>query len=131
MHDAAFEPRIKHIIALPATYWGLDMTLKQMWPGTAQQLVALFKARDRNGTEALVAAERLPSSVFDWCVTQGIYITDTHTLRSIFSRQSPPLARRYPGGRRDGRGPVVLIKHPRSPSRTSHDYSSASDPDRT
>ena len=79
MRAAAFEPRIKHVIALPATYWGLDMTLMQTRPGTAQQLVALFKAGDRNGTEALVAAERLPSSVFDWCVTQGMHITDTHT----------------------------------------------------
>ena len=112
MHDAAFEPRIKHIIALPATYWGLDMTLKQMWPGTAQQLVALFKARDRNGTEALVAAERLPSSVFDWCVTQGIYITDTHTLRSIFSRQSR--ATRSKVSRRPPRWP-----RPRCPDQAS------------
>ena len=131
MRAAAFEPRIKHVIALPATYWGLDMTLMQTRPGTAQQLVALFKAGDRNGTEALVAAERLPSSVFDWCVTQGMHITDTHTAFDFSHGNLAPLARRYPGGRRDGRGPVVLIKHPRSPSRTSHDYSSASDPDRT
>jgi pimeloyl-ACP methyl ester carboxylesterase len=76
---AAFEPRIKHVIALPATYTGLDMTLKQMRPGKAQELVSLFKAGDRERTEALVASERLPSSVFDWCVTQGMHITGTDT----------------------------------------------------
>jgi pimeloyl-ACP methyl ester carboxylesterase len=76
---AAFEPRIKHIISLPATYWGLDMTLKQMTPGKSEQLVSLFKAGDRKGTEALVAAQRRPSSVFDWCVTQGMHITGTKT----------------------------------------------------
>jgi hypothetical protein len=76
---AAFEPRIKHIISLPTTYSGLDMTLKQMRPGKAQELVSLFKAGDRKGAEALVAVERLPSSVFDWCITQGMHITGTKT----------------------------------------------------
>ena len=76
---AAFEPRIKHIISLPTTYSGLDMTLKQMTPGKAQQLISLFKAGDRQGTEELVAEQRTPSSVFDWCVTQGMHITGTRT----------------------------------------------------
>jgi pimeloyl-ACP methyl ester carboxylesterase len=76
---AAFEPRIKHIISMPTSYSGLDMTLKQMHPGKAQKLVSLFKAGDRKATEALVAEERLPSSVFDWCVTQGMHITGTRT----------------------------------------------------
>ena len=76
---AAFEPRIQHIISMPTTYSGLDMTLKQMRPGKAQQLVSLFKASDRKQCEALVAEERLPSSVFDWCVTQGMHITGTKT----------------------------------------------------
>jgi pimeloyl-ACP methyl ester carboxylesterase len=76
---AAFEPRIKHIISLPATYSGLDMTLKQMTPGKAPELVSLFKAGDRKGTEALIALERRPNSVFDWCVTQGMHITGTKT----------------------------------------------------
>jgi pimeloyl-ACP methyl ester carboxylesterase len=76
---AAFEPRIKHIISLPTSYSGLDMTLKQMRPGKAQQLVSAFKAGDRKTTEAIVADERLPSSVFDWCVTQGMHITGTRT----------------------------------------------------
>ena len=74
---AAFEPRIKHIVSMPASYSGLDMTLKQMRPGKAQQLVSAFKAGDRKATEAIVAEERLPSSVFDWCVTQGMHITGT------------------------------------------------------
>src|SRR5947208_7261707 len=74
---AAFEPGINHIISLPTTYWGLDMILKQMTPGKSEQLVSLFKAGDRKGTEALVAAQRRPSSVFDWCVTQGMHITGT------------------------------------------------------
>ena len=76
---AAFEPRIKHIISMPTSYSGLDMTLKQMRPGKAQELVSLFKAGDRKGTEALVARERLPSSVFEWCVVQGMHITGTKT----------------------------------------------------
>src|SRR3984957_18109931 len=76
---AAFEPRIKHIVSMPASYSGLDMTLKQMRPGKAQQLVSAFKAGDRKATEALVAKERVPSSVFEWCVTQGMHITGTKT----------------------------------------------------
>jgi pimeloyl-ACP methyl ester carboxylesterase len=76
---AAFEPRIKHVVSMPTSYSGLDMTLKQMRPGKAQELVSVFKAGDRKATEALVAEERLPSSVFDWCVTQGMHITGTKT----------------------------------------------------
>jgi pimeloyl-ACP methyl ester carboxylesterase len=76
---AAFEPRIKHVIAMPATYSGLDMTLKQMRPGKAHELVSLFKAGDRKAAETLIASERLPNSVFDWCITQGMHITGTRT----------------------------------------------------
>lgn len=76
---AAFEPRIKHIISMPTSYSGLDMTLKQMRPGKAQELMSLFRAGDRKGTEALIAFERLPSSVFEWCITQGMHITGTKT----------------------------------------------------
>ena len=50
-----------------------------MTPGKAQQLVSLFKAGDRKGTEKLVAEQRRPSSVFDWCITQGMHITGTTT----------------------------------------------------
>jgi pimeloyl-ACP methyl ester carboxylesterase len=74
---AAFEPRIKHIISMPRPIPALDMTLEQMRPGKAQELVSLFKASDREATEALVAEERLPSPVFEWCVTQGMHITGT------------------------------------------------------
>ena len=76
---AAFEPRIKHIISMPTSYSGLDMTLKQMRPGKAQELISRFKAGDRKGTEAVVAEERLPSSVFEWCIVQGMHITGTKT----------------------------------------------------
>ncbi len=76
---AAFEPRIKHIISMPTLYSGLDMTLKQMRPGKAQELMSLFRAGDRAGTEAVVASERLPSSVFEWCMVQGMHITGTKT----------------------------------------------------
>ena len=76
---AAFEPRIKRIISMPTTYSGLDMTLKQMRPGKAQELISRFKAGDRKGTEAVVAEERLPNSVFEWCVVQGMHITGTKT----------------------------------------------------
>ena len=55
------------------------MTLKQMTPGKAQQLVSLFMAGDRANVEALVAEQRTPDSVFDWCVTQGMHITGTKT----------------------------------------------------
>jgi hypothetical protein len=47
------------------------MTLKQMTPGKAPQLISLFKAGDRKGTEALLAEQRTPNSVFDWCITRG------------------------------------------------------------
>ena len=74
---AAFEPRIKHIISLPTMYSGLDMTLNQMTPGKAAELMSLFMAGDRKGTDELVSLQRTPSSVFDWCITQGMHITGT------------------------------------------------------
>ncbi len=77
LRAAAFEPRIKHVISLPATYWGLDMTLKQMTPGQDKYLVSLFKAGDRKGVEALVAEQRKLSTCFNWCITQGMHITGT------------------------------------------------------
>jgi pimeloyl-ACP methyl ester carboxylesterase len=76
---AAFEPRIKHVISLPTMYSGLDMTLNQMTPGKAAELMSLFMAGDRKGTDELVALQRTPSSVFDWCITQGMHITGTKT----------------------------------------------------
>jgi pimeloyl-ACP methyl ester carboxylesterase len=79
LRAAAFEPRIKHIISFPATYWGLDMTLKQIAPGQDKRLVSLFKAGDRKGVEALIA-EQCPASIsFNWCITQGMHITGTKT----------------------------------------------------
>ena len=79
LRAAAFEPRIKHVIAFPATYWGLDMTLKQIAPGQDTRLVSLFKAGDRKGVEALIAAQRTVSLSFNWCITQGMHITGTTT----------------------------------------------------
>jgi len=75
---AAFEPRIKHVVALPTTYWGLDMTLKQAAPGQDRRLISLFMAGDRDGVEALIAEQRKVSTCFDWCITQGMHITGTH-----------------------------------------------------
>jgi hypothetical protein len=60
------------------------MRPRQMRPGKAQQLVSLFKDGDRKGCETLIAEERLPSSVFDWCVTQGMHITGTKTPFDFF-----------------------------------------------
>jgi len=79
LRAAAFEPRIKHVIALPATYWGVDMTLKQMTPGQDKYLVSLLKAGDRKAVEALVEEQRTLSTCFDWCITQGMHITGTRT----------------------------------------------------
>src|SRR5215831_351248 len=79
LRAAAFEPRIKHVISLPATYWGLDMTLKQVAPGQDKRLVSLFKAGDRKGVEALIAEQRTASLSFNWCITQGMHITGTTT----------------------------------------------------
>jgi pimeloyl-ACP methyl ester carboxylesterase len=78
LRAAAFEPRIKHVISFPATYWGLDMTLKQIAPGQDKRLVSLFRAGDRQGVDALVAEQRGNIS-FNWCITQGMHITGTKT----------------------------------------------------
>jgi pimeloyl-ACP methyl ester carboxylesterase len=78
LRAAAFEPRIKHVISFPATYWGLDMTLKQIAPGQDKRLVSLLRAGDRQGVDALVAEQRGNIS-FNWCITQGMHITGTKT----------------------------------------------------
>ena len=43
LRAAAFEPRIKHVISMPTSYWGVDMTLRQMPPGEDKRLLSLFK----------------------------------------------------------------------------------------
>jgi len=78
LRAAAFEPRIKHVISFPATYWGLDMTLKQIAPGQDKRLVSLFRVGGRQGVDALVAEQRGNIS-FNWCITQGMHITGTKT----------------------------------------------------
>lgn len=79
LRAAAFEPRIQHVVSLPATYWGIDMMLKQMAPGQDNRLVSLFKAGDRKGVEALVAEQRTASISLNWCITQGMHITGMKT----------------------------------------------------
>jgi pimeloyl-ACP methyl ester carboxylesterase len=79
LRAAAFEPRIKHVISLPAAYWGLDMTLKQIAPGQDNRLVSLFKACEGDGVEALIGEQRKQSICFNWCVTQGMHISGTNT----------------------------------------------------
>jgi len=79
LRAAAFEPRIKHVISLPAMHWGLDLTLKQMTPGQDKYLVSSFRAGDRKGAEALVAEQRKVSTCFDWSITQGTHISGTKT----------------------------------------------------
>jgi pimeloyl-ACP methyl ester carboxylesterase len=79
LRAAAFEPRIKQVISMPASYWGLDMTLKQIPPGEDKRLLSLFKAGDRKGVEALIAQHRNSTVCFNWCITQGMHITGTKT----------------------------------------------------
>lgn len=83
LRAAAFEPRIKHVIAFPATYWGLDMLLRQLTPGQDQRLLALFEAGKRDEAEALLAAQAAPATNSNtnarWAVTQGMHITGTAT----------------------------------------------------
>ncbi len=88
LRAAAFEPRIKHVISLPAAFWGLDMTLKQMTQGQDKYLVSLFKAGDRKGVEALVAEQRKLSTCFDWCITQGMHISGTKTAFDLLTNLS-------------------------------------------
>jgi pimeloyl-ACP methyl ester carboxylesterase len=79
LRAAAFEPRIQHVVSLPATYWGLDMALRQMFPGQDRALMSRFNANDREGVEAIVAEQRRLSTNFDWAITQGMHITRTET----------------------------------------------------
>jgi pimeloyl-ACP methyl ester carboxylesterase len=79
LRAAAFEPRIKHVVSLPATYWGLDMALRQMFPGQDRALMSLFRANDREGVEKIVAEQRQLSTNFNWAITQGMHITRTET----------------------------------------------------
>jgi pimeloyl-ACP methyl ester carboxylesterase len=79
LRAAAFEPRIKQVISMPASYWGVDMTLKQIPPGQDNRLLSLFKGGDRKGVDALVAQYRNSTVCFYWCITQGMHITGTKT----------------------------------------------------
>jgi hypothetical protein len=89
LRAAPFEHRIKHVISFPATYWGLDMTLKQIAPGQDNRLLSLFRAGDRKGVEALVAEQRGNLS-FNWCITQGMHITGTKTPFDCLAALSQP-----------------------------------------
>lgn len=81
LRAAAFEPRIKHVIAFPATYSGLEMTLRQVTPGQDQRLLSLFEAGKRDEVEALITEQSQPAtnsnSNFKWAITQGMHITGT------------------------------------------------------
>jgi pimeloyl-ACP methyl ester carboxylesterase len=77
IRSAAFEPRIKRVIALPASYSGLDMPKRHLWPGQDRALQTLLDAEDEAGLDALVARERTRSLTFDWCIVQGMHITGT------------------------------------------------------
>jgi pimeloyl-ACP methyl ester carboxylesterase len=80
LRAAAFEPRMKHVIALPATDWGIDMIMQQMPPGQGRRLLSLFLAGDRAGVEALVAEQLKVGTVcFHWSIVQGMHITGTKT----------------------------------------------------
>lgn len=79
LRAAAFEHRIQHVVALPATYWGLDMALRQMFPGRDRALISLLRADDRNGVEMIVAEQRKSSTNFNWAITQGMHITGAKT----------------------------------------------------
>ena len=99
---AAFEPRIKHIISMPTTYSGLDMTLKQMRPGKAQKLVSMFNTGDRQGTEAVVD-ERAPAKLHFRMVRRP---GDAHHRHQDAVRlpdgDCPAVARRHPSQRQAG-----------------------------
>jgi pimeloyl-ACP methyl ester carboxylesterase len=76
---AAFEPRIKHIISLPHDILGPRYDVEADGAGQGATVDIIVKAGDRQGTETLVAEQRTPNSVFDWCITQGMHITGTRT----------------------------------------------------
>ena len=88
LRAAAFEPRIKRVTALPAYFNGLDMALRQMFPGQARALVSLLRVDDRKGVEALVTDQRKFSTVFDWVITQGMHITGTTTPYECLQAES-------------------------------------------
>ena len=83
LRAAAFEPRIQHVVAFPATYWGLDMLLHQLSPGQAARLVSLYRAGRRDDVEAFLAeqSDRNVNSNTNvaWSLTQGMHITGTTT----------------------------------------------------
>ena len=83
LRAAAFEPRIKRVIAFPATSWGLDMLLRQVTPGQDHRLLSLFQGAHRDEVNELAAQQCDPkvnaNTNFAWCVTQGMHITGTST----------------------------------------------------
>ncbi|MBV9197290.1 MAG: alpha/beta fold hydrolase [Solirubrobacterales bacterium] len=87
LRAAAFEPRIKRVISFPASYWGLDMLLRQATPGQDHRLLSLFLAGERDAVEALVAQQCDPTinanTNFAWAVTQGKHITGTTTAYEL------------------------------------------------
>jgi pimeloyl-ACP methyl ester carboxylesterase len=88
LRAAAFEPRIKHVTALPAYYTGLAMALRQMFPGYDRRLVSQLDAEVEQGVEELVAQERKTSTVFDWVITQGMHVTGTPTPYACLKAES-------------------------------------------
>jgi pimeloyl-ACP methyl ester carboxylesterase len=79
LRAAAFEPRIKRVISMPTSYWGLDMTLRQMPPGEDKRLLSLFQAGDRKGVDALIERYLDFTVCLHWCIVQGMHITGTKT----------------------------------------------------
>lgn len=95
---AAFEPRIKRVIAYDVCFDGLEVMTRPIPPPLQQIIRVLVKANAQQLGNGLIGWMQRKSLLLDWAVTHGMYITGTatpvdfyrhlalHTTRGISAR---------------------------------------------
>ena len=85
---AAFEPRIKQVIAYDCLYDGLDF-MTNMMPSPVKQMFRLLVRINAKGiVNSIIARVRKKKLIIDWAISHGMYITGTSSPFDFFKSLS-------------------------------------------
>lgn len=88
LRAAAFEPRIKQVVAYDILYDGLDV-LTNMMPSPVKQVFRfLIRANAKGTVNGIANRARKKKLIIDWGVSHGMYITGTGTPFDFFKHAS-------------------------------------------
>lgn len=90
LRAAAFESRVRRVVAYDIFYDWLDNTLSKFEPGGRFVLLTLLNLGARSAFNAVVDAIMRRSPLFDWGMRQAMYVLGVSTSYEVFRR-----SRRY------------------------------------